>query len=482
MSKGGIALDSQFISIGEVSPLELQLDPRNPRFVLPLKEPTQEGIRRHLLEHEGVRALARSIIESAGLRAGERVIVTRENGAYVVLEGNRRVCACQLLLDTSLVPSGCSFLSVSSVPASLKEAISFIPVDIVESRESAADILASRHIEGVKKWQTLAKAKFFVSMLERGKSLTEVRHDTGISEGEIRKDVQDFYLLERALNLPVWTEEERTDKLNVHTIKPAVFTRAFYTDDARRKLRLTFNDETLRPESALSDAVFDKALELVARAAYIGTKKITTRSKITDVPGMVQLFDEIEDMPSSQESDRTEPTPTEQTPTLAPPSDPRPPSEPAEATIRDARFFFEGLACDLDDTDAQGVLVLAREIRQMSIPRYLDQFPNAAAMLMRSLLEQALKYYLKANGHFDKVARAGGDPSLGQLMKYIRAKQERIFPSAQQRELFEMVDGAIKRHLDYVVHQSNLVTMNREIVDGIARSGMRAFIESIINK
>ena len=74
-----------------LAPLDIALDRQNPRINVSRDDSESEIIRK-LLEHEEIVDLARKIAKS-GLLPGERIIVVKENGQYVVLEGNRRVCA-----------------------------------------------------------------------------------------------------------------------------------------------------------------------------------------------------------------------------------------------------------------------------------------------------------------------------------------------------------------------------------------------------
>ena len=89
---------------------DLLLDADNPRFIVP-PNASQQDIREYLLQYEEIEDLASGIVEHGGLMLGERVIACEEGGSYVVLEGNRRVCACQLLSNPSLLPG-----SVASFP------------------------------------------------------------------------------------------------------------------------------------------------------------------------------------------------------------------------------------------------------------------------------------------------------------------------------------------------------------------------------
>src|ERR1700676_1573052 len=85
-----------------IKPLDIALHRDNP--IINVEPGDKESdIIRKLIKYEDVADLARKIAKT-GLLPGERIITVQENGQSVVLEGNRRICACKLLLSPNLVP------------------------------------------------------------------------------------------------------------------------------------------------------------------------------------------------------------------------------------------------------------------------------------------------------------------------------------------------------------------------------------------
>ena len=82
---------------------ELKLDPRNYRLDAP-GNASQEYLREQLFKRWKVIEMAEGIVSYGGLYPSDNLIVTVENEKLVVLEGNRRLCAIQCLLDTALIP------------------------------------------------------------------------------------------------------------------------------------------------------------------------------------------------------------------------------------------------------------------------------------------------------------------------------------------------------------------------------------------
>lgn len=123
-------------TVQNVSILEIQLDAKNPRFILPDTGETQDNIRKYLLEQEDALTLTKNIAEYGGLMPGERIVVTKEENQYIVLEGNRRTCACQMLVNRALIPEDFK----NRIPPSVDQLVSNIRnvnVDIIPTREEA---------------------------------------------------------------------------------------------------------------------------------------------------------------------------------------------------------------------------------------------------------------------------------------------------------------------------------------------------------
>jgi len=177
--------------------IDLQLDPKNPRF-FGLKKKGQNSIIAYLLDNEDVIDLARSINSYGGLMPGEFPIVCRENNISIVIEGNRRVCACKILLDPHLAPAKFR-ASIPKITQPTRNDINKIQVHIISSREAAQVVLGTRHIQGIKKWPSVSKFMFFANQFKNGKSIDEIKLLTGVSTGTITTALRKHFFLEYIL-------------------------------------------------------------------------------------------------------------------------------------------------------------------------------------------------------------------------------------------------------------------------------------------
>src|SRR3990172_4488556 len=83
--------------------VDLKLDPENPRIPPSDEQPSQADLIHLFCRHYKVFDLAQSFVQD-GYFPDERIVVFEENGAYFVLEGNRRVSALKVLLNPDVSP------------------------------------------------------------------------------------------------------------------------------------------------------------------------------------------------------------------------------------------------------------------------------------------------------------------------------------------------------------------------------------------
>lgn len=187
---------------------DLHFDPENPRFYR-LNEPhSVPVIVEEMFDDEGVQDLMLSIAQK-GYFEGEPLLVTRENGKLIVVEGNRRLAAVKLL-NKQLEPpirrrtSVAAIISDASVPAQTE-----LPCIEYASRRDVMRYLGYRHITGIKEWDALSKAKYledirkeFYSNLPQQAQTKAIANDIGSRSDYVAK-------LLTALGLYIRAEERQ---------------------------------------------------------------------------------------------------------------------------------------------------------------------------------------------------------------------------------------------------------------------------------
>ena len=418
----------------ELGPLKIVLDHRNPRIEVP-RNATQMMIREKLLAHEDVADLARKIIKSDGLMHGDRIITLVENSTHTVLEGNRRVAACQMLLDPTLIPTGYKQKFPRASPA-LKKNIKLVLSDVAPSREAAEPILTRRHTEqGVKPWSPVAKMRRAARWLDDGLSFEDVATKLGTTTAQVRKLVRPYRLFTYALNLNGWTPNERSS-LEDEKLKTNPYTRFFTLQRTKEILGLSF-DGNEQVASTLEKPVFVEQMTRIARDFLLPDPvkkkpRMDTRTKPED------YFSEFVKTAAGKKAVAAITIVPKSAKTGGGPLTPR------------ASVFFEKLECNVhDDT----LLMLTKEIRQVDHQR----MPITASLLLRALFEASLVEAIRRKtGAWAQVvtqAGKGKDPGLSLLVSFAGNFANGIFQ--EQRICHTLVGNTTanaKSYLDLIAH------------------------------
>lgn len=152
------------MKIDTLHPTALTLDRKNPRFGLHVADDETAALK-ILLEKANLKELWDSIAER-GYEPFEPLVATEEDGALVVLEGNRRLAAVKFLLAPELAGSEMARRRIPQVEQAKLDSCLSIPVIIVENRAEAAGYIGFKHVNGPTRWSSLAKAKFGVDFFE----------------------------------------------------------------------------------------------------------------------------------------------------------------------------------------------------------------------------------------------------------------------------------------------------------------------------
>lgn len=158
---------------------QVYLDPNNPRLEVlkrvpvpdeKLTEPRNQQACLERLENLGLKDLVESI-STSGFCTIDRVVLRRlDEDKYIVVEGNRRVAALQLLLEEH--SKGRIELRESILPGILQfEALVYEG----DNPDIAWVIQGFRHApQAIKEWEDFSKAKFFAELERKGKKPSEI--------------------------------------------------------------------------------------------------------------------------------------------------------------------------------------------------------------------------------------------------------------------------------------------------------------------
>ncbi|ENA7263200.1 TPA: hypothetical protein ACHYW0_005032, partial [Escherichia coli] len=237
-----------------VNVLDLYLDSKNPRHD-PINNRME--IINYLIQNEKIKVLAKSIAENGTSPLETLAVMENENGHFIALEGNRRVCALTLLNDPDLCPENerAYFRKLSDNSDVIPDAVECV---LFENREDANKWIELRHNgeqdgAGLLTWNATQKARHFGSS---DNTLALKLLDYAETKGFISKQKRDGILTtaSRFLGNPVF--------------------------------RSTMGIRTGRSESNVMIDVsrdeFDKVLERFINDLINGENNVTSRSKKED--------------------------------------------------------------------------------------------------------------------------------------------------------------------------------------------------------
>lgn len=413
---------------------ELFLDEKNPRFIIP-PNPSQQSIIDYLIDYEEVEQLAVDIGNNKGLHAGERVIAIKENEKYIVLEGNRRVCACKILLNPSLLsnrrPASVNKISLL-LNEDLRNSISSISVDVMPSRTSAQSSLAAKHIDGIKKWSTISKYKFFALEFDAGRSIDEIALVTGVSPTKIKNGLKEYRIIEYVLQLSFWTKADKEKYLNLQELKTSRLTRLFSAKTEnnirlREILDLDY-DNQYQIKTSLNKDMFDEILYIVAQAAFnpdYCPEFNGTRSTYEDIPQLMCFLYENGLLIKESECERkkSESNGTTYTSIQVNNAHKQESNKHNEKKERPPQYTSNRNVLIPDDFHVSCKVVkinnIINELKRLNLNNYV----NASAVLLRVLIELSLKYYLNKKDESKKMVENNLDGTFNAVLESMRIKK-----------------------------------------------------------
>jgi len=455
-------------SQGFVNPLELLLDTDNPRIDI-TPEMQQEAIRESLLKTERVIELAREIIDAHGLLMGERIIVVKENRNYVVLEGNRRVAACQMLLEPKKVPRAFRAKFPRLDPeedADLIRTLSSVPADIAPTRDAAEITITRRHTKkGILPWLPAAQHRRIRRLIDSGKSVDDVADIFGVSKSDLTRLLRSSELMRLVTEQGGWTEYEK-EFLGNPKLKINPFTRFFTLKGVKETLGMDF-DKNGSLTTDLNKRTLNRAVKELARALLIpdpDTGKPRFNTRATPLEVFESAFSSDEKLsgliPKARRAASIE--------AIAPPPRKRK-SPPNKKTS-----FFESLQCATGDDILDGV---ADELSRINY----QKFPRAAAVLARSTMECALNWAISLS-NLDRELRKTyqqRNPGLENIIRFCVSRHDDIFGQPVKRILEQWL-STHKDYCDLIVHGKFLLA-NVNSLEHLARE-TRPFLQRLVDR
>lgn len=187
---------------------DLHFDRANPRLAEygVSESATDDEILAILWDAMDVRELVQSIAAS-GFFPHEALVVAKEGGKNIVIEGNRRLAAVKVLLNELVAKK--NGWDIPVIPAEMRAQLESLPV-IVSNRQESWRYLGFKHVNGPAKWSSYAKARYIAEVHRSyGRPLSEIANQIGDRHRTVQRLFRGLMVIEQAEREKVYDIEDK---------------------------------------------------------------------------------------------------------------------------------------------------------------------------------------------------------------------------------------------------------------------------------
>lgn len=516
---------------------DILLDVENPRFASYFERtgrtnPTQSDVMDYLLNHESIGGLATRIQAVGELHPAEAIVCCKQDDKYIVLEGNRRICACKTLqeifsksskswLPEEILHEFPTLRQTQQSDIELVRNTAVINAVVYESRDFAQPYISDKHIDGVKKWESIEKSSYFYRIYQNYKKdhptasatriINDIAKSTVSNKAEVKNCIIKYGFFMSVYN--VLRETYRPEALTETNSYLPLVDRFMGTlvGNSDVGLNLTLTTDLKYIAHPGKEAIYKKILQLVGEAflvrktkndpdddglSRINSKEIDTSAQqkklIKDnkrIPGLFALISkyretqesEREGNPTgtksrnedgaSQGSSGASHTPNDYTQTSSndngqdnadvyEPAIPWKPSRPQNKSL--SFSSSEGSTFKLSDSDDEDAKIkfVIRELSSL----YVYAYPYSCTLLYRTLLEAVTrKAYAEKKPKENKILIPYQGNSLPTMMSKLAKHNVLKLSEAERASIVEYINNKkIAAVLNDYIHHPKLV--NTEII------------------
>lgn len=411
----------------------LLLDPHNPRIPDSGKNLSQREILTDLIINDKVHDLAKSIVEN-GYYPVEALIIVEENRKKYVVEGNRRLAALKLLLSPDTAPDQAWERRFRALSNRIDpHIIQKVKVIRAPSRDSTAPVIMSKHTRSqIESWSPIMQAKFYRNLIDRGLTVADISEQYNIQVSEITDALQRHMMYAIACVLPM-PDDIAKKVQNPREFPVTTLERLYKNPKVNSFLGIKF-DEHKQLSGVIDVNEFRKGYTKIVTDIAIG-KEVHSRTLNTTAAVEKYLDSFGNQKPNllkkgkfSADTLLAAAASKPKASVMQSPGQKRPKLRPIQRAIIPSTF-----SCDVNNQRINDVFT---ELKKLPIAIY----PNAVALMFRSLLEMSLGYYLEKTGHLIKLTEkerlkreSKGNtlprdwhPSLKDMLKYVVDKDTDI--------------------------------------------------------
>lgn len=189
---------------------DLYLDSRNPRILEPEQALSQRKLLEILWREFAVDEVALSIAAN-GYFEHEPLFATTVNGRTIVVEGNRRLAAAKLLVDSEL-RNALGAGDLPRISPTRKRELETLPVVLCQ-RESIWHYVGFKHVNGPQQWNSDSKAQYIAWVHnELHVPLDRIAYQIGDQHATVKRLYRGLMVLQQAENQAGFDREDRFKK------------------------------------------------------------------------------------------------------------------------------------------------------------------------------------------------------------------------------------------------------------------------------
>jgi hypothetical protein len=371
----------------------LFLDPRNPRIPPSSKPLSETELIGELVLHDDVYDLAKNIAAN-GFFPSEPLVAIKEEHRLIVVEGNRRLAACKLLVSPEAAPKEFETKFRSLSEKFDQNSLKAIPVVIAPSRGSTVPLVIARHTSSqIERWVPAMQANFYYNLLHQGMSIDDVAKEFNQQVGKIREALHAHHLYQMACRLDLPMETANVVR-NPRGFNLTTLERIFQTPAGREFFGVSLREDgvvvgTIDPNEFKKG--FSRAVADVATGAV--------DSRLLNTPEDIQKY--LTKFPPSERPDLSNKGSFDSTTFMKPgppksiPSGPKAVKKPVVSAMP-VGLIPRTFECKLAVRRIQDLFT---ELKRLSP----GKFPNACALALRCFLELSLYSFLNSKGEITKM-------------------------------------------------------------------------------
>lgn len=482
---------------------ELHISTENPRTQIVIDE--VEAIHEIIFEQgDKIIALIKSIIEKDWM-IGDLPAVYLENEKYIVYEGNRRISCLKCFFNPQLLPHKNKisekfkkYINTFSNEEikELRKKFHQIPVVLHKDKDTIYEYMELRHTpnsgkgDTLERWNTVANERFKNEIRGRKTLVYAVLNEYESLFRSIEMSQFPITTLERILKNPTVKQKMKFEFKNDILI---VEDKILFSDYLKKIVKdideKVIDSRKLSKSQDISnyingDIINENTVKPLVEPILNGINKDKTK-----IENQLDIIDKIEEKEKSGQKNLTN-------------------NDTTNTTIKEDNIlgnkntkiiiprgllfsYLEVSNVDVTNPDNFGILYLSNELKELSKSGNYKKYPISTIMLIRSLLEQALKYQLNKLGEWNSFVsqeriknKNNKEPGLESIINYCHGNTNKIFSDdSKTQRSFNMFASNIgtKDYFDMLIHHPECAVADARIIEKITNNGLYRIIHYIFN-